>query len=107
MAREEPSAAGAWERDDVLEIGRRGGERADRHRVGKSVAQREHEDAYDARAELEPARPEIAVRDRVAKDVQREPGGDRGPPRPERRARKSARRDVQTDDHGAARAFGV
>ena len=56
VTRKELAAAGSGEADDVLDVRRRGGERADRHRAQRSVASGEREPARHTAAELEALR---------------------------------------------------
>jgi hypothetical protein len=67
----------AWEeiafaetRQDVLEVRRRGCERAERDRAERAVSDEERRGARHAASDLEGARGDVPVRDRIAEHVQ-------------------------------------
>jgi hypothetical protein len=92
VAREEIALAEA--REDVLEVGRRGSERADRDRAQRAVSGDERDGARDAASDLESARRDVLMRDRVPQSVQDGPEQERCCPRARERTGRATGRDV-------------
>jgi hypothetical protein len=98
---EEFPSTRAQEREDVLEVG--GGARysAECRRIERASSRGEEEDACEAAADLEPTRVEVAVRNAVAGDVENRPQKECREPRAAGGSGRSARRNVEGNDHAA------
>ena len=91
----------AHEREDVLEVGRGARCSAKCCRVERAASRGEKENAPDAGADLEPTRSKVSVRNAVAGDVENRPQKECCEPGAAGGAGRSARRNVEGDDHGA------
>src|SRR6476661_10649688 len=96
VAREELALANS--REDVLEVGCRGCEGSDRDGAQRAVSDEKRQGAGDAASDLELARRDVAVRNRVPERVQDRPERERSPPRARESAGRPAGRDVEGDD---------
>ena len=101
MVVEELSPAWAQERKEVLEVGRGARRSAKCRRIERSSPCREEKDARETAADLEPTRPKVSVRHTVAGDVKGWTEKECREPRAAGGACRSARRNVEGNDHGA------
>ena len=101
MIVEEFPSTRAQEREDVLEVGRGARCSAKSRRVERAASCSEEEDAPEPAADLEPTRMKVSVRNAVAGDVENRPQKECREPRAAGGAGRSARRNVEGNDHGA------
>src|SRR4051812_19861964 len=85
--------------EHVLEIGSRGGGRADDGAVQRTAPQREQRDAGNAARDLEAPARDVLVRDPVAEQVRRRPEQRGGHTRAREGAERRTGGHVQRDDH--------
>ena len=104
VAREELAAAGARERDGVLDVGHRSRYGAERRRVERPARRGEEEDCRCSAHELESPRVVVLVPHPVAGEVRKRTERERPEPGAGERPAGGAGGDVESDDH-PARSF--
>jgi hypothetical protein len=87
------------ERQDVFEIGRAGGDCAERRRVGQAATGGKQAHAQDSASQFERAVRVVAVRDSIAGQMERRPEKNRAQPRARDGAPECAGCDVGRHDH--------
>ncbi len=85
----------------MLDVGRRGGERADGGRGERAPAGDEQQHSGDPATDLEAERANVVVGDEISGEMQRESQRDRSPSRPHDRTADSPCGHVERDDHGS------
>ena len=88
----------------MLEVRRRGGERAAHGRIERSAHRGEEHYSRDTRADLEAAIRDVFVWHPIAREVEEQPEGQRAQSRAHERAAGRAGRDVKGDDQAATLA---
>jgi hypothetical protein len=104
VAGKELAATRPREAKDVLEVGRRSGERAADGRIEWAAHSGEEQHAADARADLEAAVRDVLVRRPIPCEVEQQAERQGAEPRTEERAAGRAGGDVKGDDQGRDRS---
>ncbi len=104
MTREELAPARPRETKEVLEVWRRGSERAGHCGIERSAHRGEEQDCGDARADLEAAVGDVTVRHPIADEVEEQSEWQRAEPRTDERAAGSPGRNVKGGDQAASLA---
>jgi hypothetical protein len=104
VAGKELAATRPREAKDVLEVGRRSGERAADGRIEWAAHSGEEQHAADARADLEAAVRDVLVRHPIPCEVEQQAERQGAEPRTEERAAGRAGGDVKGDDQVATLA---
>jgi hypothetical protein len=104
MTREELAPARPRETKDVLEVWRRGSERACHRGIERSAHRGEEQDCGDARADLEAAVGDVTVRHPIADEVEEQSEWQRAEPRTNERAAGSTGRNMKGGDQAASLA---
>ena len=104
MTREELAPAGPRETKEVLEVWRRSSERPGHRGIERSAHRGEEQDRGDARADLEAAVGDVAVRHPIADEVEEQSQWQRAEPRTDERAAGSTGRNVKGDDQAPSLA---
>ena len=89
----------AQEGQDVLEVGCGARPGADRRRIERAAACGEEDEARETAADLEAARADVLVRQPIAREMEDRAQQERTEARAAGGTGRSARRDVERDDH--------
>ena len=104
MTREELAPARPRQPKEVLEVWSSGSERAGHRGIERSAHRGEEQDCGDARADLEAAVGDVAVRHPIADEVEEQSQWQRAEPRTDERAAGSTGRNVKGDDQAPSLA---
>ena len=104
MTREELAPARPRETKEVLEVWRRGSERAGHRGIERSAHRGEEQDCGDARADLEATVGDVTVRHPIADEVEEQSEWQRAEPRTDERAAGSTGRNMKGGDQAASLA---
>jgi hypothetical protein len=104
MTREELASARPREPKEVLEVWRRSSERAGHRGIERPAHRGEKQDCGDARADLETAVGDVAMRHSIADEVEEQSEWQRAEPRTDERAARSTGRNVKGYDQAASLA---
>jgi hypothetical protein len=92
-------------REDVLEVGCRGGAAPERGWIERPTTEREQRQCKQAASNLKGTLGDVLVRDSIAGKMQRRPEGERRPPRSRQRTEQRTGRDMKRNDHGVIQSL--